>query len=73
MTVLHPNASTANAAATALFIAGPDEWHRVARMMGIRYVMLTDSQGRLHMNPAMQARVKLHSRNRKIVISEPLT
>ncbi len=72
VTVLHPNASTADAAATALFIAGPEEWHRVARMMGIRYVMLTDRQGRLHMNPAMQARVKLHARNRKIVISKPL-
>ena len=73
VTVLHPNASTADAAATALFIAGPDEWHRVARLMGIRYVMLTDQQGRLHMNPAMQARVKLHARNREVVISEPLT
>ena len=73
VTVLHPNASTADAAATALFIAGPDDWHRIARLMGIRYVMLTDRQGRLHMNPAMQARVKLHARNREIVISEPLT
>lgn len=73
VTVLHPNASTAEAAATALFIAGPDDWHRIARMMGIRYVMLTDRQGRLHMNPAMQARAKLHTRNREIVISEPLT
>ena len=73
VTVLHPNASTADAAATALFIAGPDEWHRVARMMGIRYVMLTDRRGRLHMNPAMQARVKLHARNREVVISEPLS
>jgi thiamine biosynthesis lipoprotein len=73
VTVLHPNASTADAAATALFIAGPDEWHRIAQKMGIRYVMLTDRQGRLHMNPAMQARVKLHARNREIVISAPLT
>lgn len=73
VTVLHPNASTANAASTALFIAGPGEWHRVAKKMGIRFVMLTDDEGRLHMNPAMHARVKLHSRNRKVVISEPLT
>ncbi|MDJ0738927.1 MAG: FAD:protein FMN transferase [Gammaproteobacteria bacterium] len=73
VTVLHPNASTANAAAAALFVAGPSEWHRIARMMGIRYVMLTDDQGRLHMNPAMQARVKLHARNREVVISKPLS
>ena len=31
VTVLHPNASTADAAATALFIAGPKDWHRVAK------------------------------------------
>ena len=73
VTVLHPNATTADAAATALFIAGPKDWHRVAKRMGIRYVMLTDSQGRVHMNPAMQARVKLHARNREVIISEPLT
>lgn len=73
VTVLHDNATTADAAATALFIAGPKDWHRVARQMGIRYVMLTDRQGRLHMNPAMRARVKLQRINREVIISEPLT
>lgn len=73
VTVLHPNASTADAAATALFIAGPNDWHRIAKKMGIHYVMLTDSEGRVHMNPAMQARVKLYDINREVIISEPLT
>ena len=73
VTVLYPDASTADAAATALFVAGPNDWHRVAREMGIRYVMLTDNQGRIHMNPAMQARVKLNAKNREIIISEPLS
>ena len=73
VTVLHPNASTADAAATALFVAGPTEWHRLARQLGIRYVMLTDSEGRVHMNPAMKQRIKLHRANREIIISEPLS
>jgi thiamine biosynthesis lipoprotein len=73
VTVLHPNASTADAAANALFVAGPGEWHRIARLLGVRYVMMTDRQGRLHMNPAMRARVKLHALNREVVISEPLS
>lgn len=73
VTVLHSDASTADAAATALFIAGPRDWHRVARQMGIRYVMLSDREGRLHMNPAMQARVKLHGSEREIIVSEPLS
>jgi thiamine biosynthesis lipoprotein len=73
VTVLHPSASTADAAATALFVAGPHDWHRVAKLMGVRYVMLTDNAGRIHMNPAMQARVKLKSLNREVIISQPLT
>ena len=72
VTVLHANASTADAAATALFIAGPKDCHRVAKQMGIRYVMLTDKEGRVHMNPAMQARVKLQHSNHRVIISEPL-
>ena len=72
VTVLHPSATIADAAATALFIAGPKDWHRVAKKMGIGYVMLTDSEGRVHMNPEMQARVKLHRSNREVIISKPL-
>lgn len=73
VTVLHPDASTADAAANALFVAGLKDWHRVAQKMGIRFVMLTDHEGRLHMNPAMQARVKLQGGHREVVISEPLS
>ena len=73
VTVLHPNASTADAAANALFVAGPKDWHRIARKMGIHYVMLTDRQGRLHMNPEMQARVRLQGTQREVIISEPLS
>ena len=46
-----------DAAAIALFIAGPQEWEEVAKAMGIRYVLLLDSAGVLHMNPAMHARL----------------
>jgi hypothetical protein len=35
--------------------------------------MLTDDAGRIHMNPAMQARVKLKALNREVIISQPLT
>lgn len=73
VTVLHENASTADAAATALFVAGPRDWHRIARQMGVRYVMLSDSEGRLHMNPAMRSRVKLQGSERQVVVSDPLT
>ena len=72
ITVLHPDATTADAAATALFVAGPDEWHAVAKKMGIRFVMLIDTEGTIHMNPAMAERVQLQSKAQTIKISEPL-
>ncbi len=73
VTVIHDDSTTADAAATALFIAGPDHWYPVARRMGLRYVLLVDSDGALHMNPAMQRRLELVETDRKIVLSPPLT
>ena len=59
VTVLHHNASTADAAATALFIAGPTQWVEIAKAMGIKYVLLIDDKGKLHISTAMQKRIKL--------------
>jgi len=73
VTVIHNNSTTADAAATALFVAGPKDWYRIAEKMGIRFVLLIAENGDLHMNPAMQARLKLADNiNRKIVLSPPL-
>jgi thiamine biosynthesis lipoprotein len=55
VTVVHESAATADAAATALFVAGVDGWQAIARRMGIDRIMLVDSQGVIHMTPAMQA------------------
>lgn len=57
VTVLHGDATTADAAATALFVAGPDQWQEVARAMGLRYVLLIDAEGVAHLSPAMAARI----------------
>ena len=72
VTVMHDNAAWADAAATALFVAGADEWYQVARAMSIRYVLLVDSAGTIHMNPAMAERVELLETDRLIEISAPL-
>lgn len=57
VTVIHDNGAVADAAATALVVAGPKAWHRIAQQMGIKYVMLVDDAGVVYMNPAMQKRV----------------
>jgi thiamine biosynthesis lipoprotein len=73
VTVMHRDAATADAAATALFVAGPDEWTEVARRMGIRHVMLIDRDGVVHMNPAMQSRVRFETDTPEVRLSKPLS
>lgn len=73
VTVIHDNGAVADAAATALVVAGPKEWHRIATQMGIKYVMLVDDDGVVYMNPAMQQRIQFENETPSdIRISEPL-
>lgn len=61
VTVIHPDAGLADAASTALFIAGPKEWPRIAARLGVDKVLLMDTQGVAHMTPAMVGRVDFRS------------
>lgn len=61
-TVIHANAALADAAATALVVAGPRAWPEVARNMGIDEIMLVDDAGRVQLTPAMAARVHFIAR-----------
>ena len=72
VTVIHDNATEADAAATALFVAGPKDWYRIARQMGIKYVLLVDEDNIVHMNPAMAKRVHLMDKHQVVDISPPL-
>ncbi|MEA1889149.1 MAG: FAD:protein FMN transferase [Pseudomonadota bacterium] len=74
VTVLHKNGALADAASTALFIAGPDDWQQLAKKMAVSDVMMIDKQGRIIMTPSMQKRIKLEPGNKnRIIISKPLT
>jgi thiamine biosynthesis lipoprotein len=53
VTVLANDASLADAAATALFVAGPNGWQDIARSMGIDDVLLIDATGRAHMTKTL--------------------
>ena len=57
-TVLGRNGARADAAATALSVAGPRDWAKVAREMGVEAALLIDSEGRLLATPAMAARLE---------------
>ncbi len=45
-----------------LFIAGPQGWRAAAVRMGVVAAMLVDAQGKVHLTPAMQLRVKWNPR-----------
>ena len=59
VTVIAREGTLADAAATALFVAGPSQWLDIARDMGIKQAMLIDANGVIHMTPLMQDRITL--------------
>ena len=73
VTVIHPEATVAAAAASALFVAGPDNWHGIAQALGLSYALLVDSTGTVHMNPALFDRLQLIDDNIPVELSSPLT
>lgn len=73
VTVITENAGLADAAATALLIAGHDKWQAIARSLSIDSIMLIDTQGTIHLTPKMAQRIHIEeSADFNIVLSEPL-
>lgn len=57
-TIIHPKASVADGAATALVVAGTKHWPEVANSMGLREVMVIDDDGDVQLSKAMVQRVR---------------
>lgn len=57
VTVVHRDATLADAAATALLVAGPQGWAGHARRLGVSQVLVIDAAGRLHATPALAPRL----------------
>jgi thiamine biosynthesis lipoprotein len=70
-TVISRDGGLADAAATALSVAGPQAWQRIARRMALEQVMLVDEQGKVYLTPAMQARIRFQSEAPEVVVAEP--
>jgi thiamine biosynthesis lipoprotein len=49
----------ADAAATAITVAGRDEWESVAKALGLDQVMIVDGSGKVHMTQRMSRRIEL--------------
>ncbi|WP_428100035.1 FAD:protein FMN transferase [Candidatus Rariloculus sp.] len=59
ITVIAADGVTADAAATALFVAGPARWRDVARAMGVRLALRVDASGRIEATGEMRDRLDL--------------
>ena len=72
-TVIHRDGALADAAATAIMIAGPQKWTEVARRMGVSQVMMIGADKKVYMTPAMAQRIHFEiSPAPEVVTSEPL-
>ncbi len=73
VTVVYSDAATADAAATALFVAGPKSWEKIAAQMGITQVMLIDKAGKIFISPALNNRIKFENKDAlDITVSAPI-
>jgi thiamine biosynthesis lipoprotein len=59
VTVLARDATTADGASTAIFLAGPSEWQEVAKRLGIRDVLRVDADGTLQISHSLRERLQL--------------
>lgn len=58
VTVVAPRGALADAASTALFVAGPQHWRDVARQMGVEQAFVVDAAGKVQITAALAERVK---------------
>lgn len=73
VTVIYNKGAVADAAATALVIAGHKDWRRIAKRMGIRHVMLVDESGAVVLSPSMSVRIRFEAPGPSHVrLSKPL-
>ncbi len=66
-TVLNNNASLADAAATALLVAG-NNWPEIAASMNVDRVMIVKADGQIEMSPQMVDRIQLINNHKPVII-----
>ena len=72
VTVIDKNGGVADAAATALVVAGVAGWQRIATQMGVNEVMLVDDAGTVYMSPAMAKRIEFSGEAPASIVVAPL-
>ena len=68
VTVISTDPVTADAAATALFVAGPDRWRATASRLGVDAVLRVDASGEVELTRAMAARLEAAGTDHDIIM-----
>lgn len=63
-TVIHTDATTADAGATALFIAGPEKGAAIIASMGIEHALLIDDKEKVYLTAQMAYRIRFNANNK---------
>lgn len=71
VTVMHADAALADAAATALFVAGPDHWESTAQAFGIDKAMVVRADGRIQLTRAMRERTVFQEASLEFEVTAP--
>ncbi len=69
VTVLHASAALADAAATALLVAGPQRWRAVAARLGVDQVLVVDRDGQGQATPPLMPRLRFESASQRHRVS----
>ncbi|MES0874025.1 FAD:protein FMN transferase [Sinimarinibacterium thermocellulolyticum] len=58
VTVVAPSGALADAASTAIFVAGPQRWRETASALGVDQVFVVDADGRIEVTTALAPRIR---------------
>jgi len=68
VTVIDEDATLADAAAIAFLIAGLDDWHTIAKNLGVTKILMVGSDKTVYMTPEMQKQVHTLRDDMKLVV-----
>lgn len=68
VTVITDDGIVADAAATALVVAGLDGWPEVARALGLQQIAVVDENGTVYLTPAMDKRLEFTGDSKRVIV-----
>jgi thiamine biosynthesis lipoprotein len=68
VTVITDEGILADAAATALVVAGLEEWHEVARSLDLHQIAVVDESGTVYMTPEMEKRLQFIGDVERVIV-----